>query len=209
MPTPHAFQAVPNGSPPPNFNFTQLDSGVMGVAQSRARGINASGVVVGNWNSSAVDPTVLPYGFIWDATNGFRDLHGLLNPLTTWTQVTAYGINASGQICGQGLKGTAVHAFLMTPPPSGPNAPGQEKVPPPPPDPGSIPALAFIALPPSGVQNSYPVGADPLNAPALLPQAVYVSAVTADPAQAVGATFPLVQEQSNADLLFGSSDQLT
>ena len=45
------------------------------------------------------------------------DLNTLIDPLSGWELVTAWGINDAGQITGYGLIGGETHAFLLTPVP--------------------------------------------------------------------------------------------
>ena len=92
-----------------------IDLGTLGGGSSYAYGINDSGEIVGysylaNGGQSAflyVDGTML-------------DLNSLLPDNSGWDLLSAYGINASGQITGEGLFDGQLSAFLLTDPPAGP-----------------------------------------------------------------------------------------
>lgn len=88
------------------------DLGVLpGFRQSIARGINASGTVVGGSNDGGGD------AFVWDSVNGMRDLNALIPTGSGWRQlVSATAINDKGQIAGWGYRDdSSIHAFLLTP----------------------------------------------------------------------------------------------
>ena len=87
---------------------------------SNAYNVNDGGQVVG-WadrESSSVDPQYRR-AYVWDVTNGMRDLNGLINPGTSWYLSLARDINNGGQIVGNGsvvVKGKAqARGFLLTP----------------------------------------------------------------------------------------------
>lgn len=74
-----------------------IDIGVISSVQYDtcvARAINNKGQVVGH--SSALDPAHYPHGFIWDSTNGMRDLNDFVSD--DWLIRDAFGINDKGQI---------------------------------------------------------------------------------------------------------------
>jgi probable HAF family extracellular repeat protein len=92
-----------------------------GTIGSEAYGINDSGKVVGlsgigdgfhHWVSGS-GPA---YGFIYDSTNGMKDLNSLIAADSGWTISSAAGINNNGQIAANGYKdGGGTHALLLTP----------------------------------------------------------------------------------------------
>ena len=74
-------------------------------------GINAAGVMVGvMW-----DDTGLEHAFVFDTTNGVRDLNDLVNPASGWVLQFARDINGSGQIVGSGVKDGVERGFLLSP----------------------------------------------------------------------------------------------
>lgn len=90
--------------------------GMQGLASlspsSGAKGINASGQIVGFSGASAVLWQPIP------ATGGYAmtDLNSLIPSKSGWSLSQAYAINDMGQIVGYGvLKNNKVHAFLLTP----------------------------------------------------------------------------------------------
>ena len=92
-----------------------------GTIGSEAYGINDSDKVVGlsgigdgfhHWVSGS-GPA---YGFIYDSTNGMKDLNSLIPPDSGWTISSATAINNYGQIAANGYKdGGGTHALLLTP----------------------------------------------------------------------------------------------
>jgi len=63
-------------------------------------GINVAGVMVGvMW-----DDTGLEHAFVFDTTNGVRDLNELIDPASGWVLQFARDINESGQIVGSGTQ---------------------------------------------------------------------------------------------------------
>jgi probable HAF family extracellular repeat protein len=97
-------------------NNTPIDLGSLGKDNySEAYGINDAGVVVG---MSTVEGK--ERAFIWDSTNGVRDLTSLLPAGSGWVLGAAYAINNNGQIVGygwyNGIKNPA--AFLLVPTPA-------------------------------------------------------------------------------------------
>ncbi|MCH8242649.1 MAG: hypothetical protein IH897_08570 [Planctomycetes bacterium] len=77
---------------------------------SWAFGINDSDVVVGTSNVTGGDF----HAFVWDATNGLRDLNNLISG--SWTLTRAVDINNNGLITGFGTNPSGdVRAFLLTP----------------------------------------------------------------------------------------------
>jgi probable HAF family extracellular repeat protein len=89
------------------------DLGVLpGMNYSKALGINASGQVVG---ISCLDFTTGCVPFQWK--NGvMQGLNDLIPPDSPWGLILGNGINAAGQIVGQGLLGTQLHGYVLTPP---------------------------------------------------------------------------------------------
>jgi len=94
------------------FNFTP-DS-----CNSQARGINASGQVVG-WSNGSVDHPFSPHAFLWqpNTPNGTTGTMIDLGTLPGGNYSEAVGINASGQVAGMSsvAPGGNSHAFLWTP----------------------------------------------------------------------------------------------
>lgn len=86
----------------------------LGGMDTRARGINDSGVSVGSsWTGSSVDGS---RAVLWDAGKvTATDLNGLIDGSSGWLLQGAYGINNLGQIVGYGTISGETHAFLLTP----------------------------------------------------------------------------------------------
>jgi probable HAF family extracellular repeat protein len=70
------------------------DLGTLGGTSSEAKGINESGQVVG-WSDNSSGQR---RGFLYDSTNGMRDLNDLIPADSGWTMYEAAGINTDGQI---------------------------------------------------------------------------------------------------------------
>ena len=100
-----------------------IDLGTLGGGSSYAYGINDSGEIVGysylaNGGQSA---------FLYE--NGtMLDLNSLLPGNSGWDLLDAYGINASGQITGEGLYDGQLSAFLLTDSPAAVPEPGMPVV---------------------------------------------------------------------------------
>ena len=77
-----------------------------GQTWSTAFAINDLGQVVG-WSGYTA--------FLWTPENGMQDLNTLIPSNSGWQLGTANGINARGQIVGQGYINGQQHAFLLTP----------------------------------------------------------------------------------------------
>jgi len=73
-----------------------IDLGALASNNSQANAMNSAGQVVGT--GLMLDGT--SRAFVWDATNGLRDLNAVLPIGPTWTLTSAIGINASGQVVG-------------------------------------------------------------------------------------------------------------
>jgi probable HAF family extracellular repeat protein len=78
--------------------------------QSNAFGINNQGQVVGH---SCVSNG--QHAFLWDSTNGMRDLNNLVSLPAGDVLTIAYGINNDGQIVGAGTLNGHLHAFRLVP----------------------------------------------------------------------------------------------
>ena len=105
--TQHAFSYV---------NNTMTDLGTFGGGSSVAFDINTSDAIVGTADLAATDSHgSLSHAFI-DHGSSMVDLNTKLAVNSGWDVTTAYGINDSGQIVGEGLINGVMHAFLMTPP---------------------------------------------------------------------------------------------
>ncbi|MFA6217706.1 MAG: PEP-CTERM sorting domain-containing protein [Candidatus Omnitrophota bacterium] len=89
-----------------------IDSGsviyleALAASNACATSINNSGWVVGGANGKA---------FLWDSSNGARDLIGLIDPASGWTLQLANAINEKGQIVGSGTFNGVSSAFLLNP----------------------------------------------------------------------------------------------
>lgn len=87
-----------------------IDLGSFPGEDAYARGINASGVVVGEtWGTSG-----LTRAFV-GSNSGLQDLNRHIPPDTGWNLRSAVGINDSGQIVGTGDLGGFWHTYLLTP----------------------------------------------------------------------------------------------
>jgi probable HAF family extracellular repeat protein len=81
---------------------------------SRARSINGSGQVVGEWRT-LVSGQQRFKAFLWKG-NQMKDLNDLIPADSGWKLTDAYSINERGQIVGSGFKDGQLRAFLLTPP---------------------------------------------------------------------------------------------
>lgn len=91
-------------------NGGTTDLGTLGGSSSGAGGINNSGVAVG-WS----DVSNGQHAFIYDSTNGMRDLNSLISPTSGWVLEAAVAINDAGQIAGTGRLNGTRRVFLLTP----------------------------------------------------------------------------------------------
>ncbi|MBL8048574.1 MAG: hypothetical protein JNJ45_07830 [Chthonomonas sp.] len=84
-----------------------------GASSAIARGVNSAGWIVGIGSSAFALP------FVYDGTNTYRLGDLLVNPagwdLLTNTSSSAMSISESGWICGTGIRGTAVRAYVAIP----------------------------------------------------------------------------------------------
>lgn len=92
-----------------SFDFDVNADGQI-VGYSDALDINDSGQIVGYRATAAGNRA-----FVWDAIAGMQDLNDLIDPTIGWILKSARGINASGQIVGNGFNGSATRGFLLTP----------------------------------------------------------------------------------------------
>jgi probable HAF family extracellular repeat protein len=86
--------------------------GNLGDNYSDARGVNDQCQVVGD---SILSDTTTEHAFIWTAAGGIQDLNNLIPAGSGWSLTVAFGINASGQIVGQGTIKGEQHGFLLSP----------------------------------------------------------------------------------------------
>src|SRR5215218_688686 len=87
------------------------DLGTLGGTSSEAKGINKSGQVVG-WSDNSSGER---HAFIYDSTNGMKDLNSLIPADSGWTIHEARAINNNGQIAATGYKdGVGQHALLLS-----------------------------------------------------------------------------------------------
>jgi probable HAF family extracellular repeat protein len=119
---PHAV-SFQNGS----VTRLDLDPGAVGIGQSRALGVNVSGVIVGiaGTGNTGMLPFVQQRAILYDPAGGTPHWHNLVDLLPAgsgWQLQEANGINGSGQIVGRGIccsgpgnQPLTQHAFLMTP----------------------------------------------------------------------------------------------
>lgn len=101
-------------------NGGTTDLGTLGGQRSGATGINSSGVVVG-WSDTASGQRA----FIYDSTNGMRDINSLISPTSGWVLETAVAINDAGQIAGVGRLSGLRLVYLLTPSQTDADADGQ------------------------------------------------------------------------------------
>jgi probable HAF family extracellular repeat protein len=87
-----------------------LDS-LPGATSSQASAINDFGQIVGTTNS---DPYT-SHATLWSPRSGVWDLNNLISPNSGWVLYEATGINAWGQIVGNGTLNGQNHGFLLTP----------------------------------------------------------------------------------------------
>jgi probable HAF family extracellular repeat protein len=77
-------------------------------------GINAAGQMVGiMWSSDQAGAT--EHAFIFDKTNGVRDLNALIAPSSGWVLNFARDINDKGQVVGYGEKSGLKRGFVLEP----------------------------------------------------------------------------------------------
>jgi probable HAF family extracellular repeat protein len=94
-------------------NGAILDLGALGGTDAAAFGINNAGDVVGSAQVSTAVNRIW-HAFIY--RNGVMiDLNTLLPSQSGWTLNTAYGINDTGQIVGEGTYNGQIRPFLLTP----------------------------------------------------------------------------------------------
>jgi probable HAF family extracellular repeat protein len=88
------------------------DLGVLtGGSESWAFGLNDGNVVVGTSNVTGG----AFHAFVWDGTNGMRDLNNLISGSSGWTLTRATDIDNNGYITGWGTNGSGnTRAFLLT-----------------------------------------------------------------------------------------------
>ena len=106
----HAFRTQPNAV----LNALTDDLGTLGGDQAIAWAINATGQTVGTSYTSGITNS---HAFFVDTTGGMQDLNNLIPAGSGWVLTTAWDINDSGYIVGEGTFGGAQHAFLLTPTP--------------------------------------------------------------------------------------------
>ncbi len=85
---------------------------VSGYTYSHAMDMNSGALVVG-YNILTPNTSI---GFVWDSTNGMRNLTPLVTSPTGWEVYQARAINTSGKIAGYGLNTSSqTEAILLTP----------------------------------------------------------------------------------------------
>jgi probable HAF family extracellular repeat protein len=77
--------------------------------------LNDLGQVVGYSSAIAEFFTISENGFLWDETNGLRDLNDLIPENSGWFLGTAFDINNAGQIVGTGSFDGRTVGYLLTP----------------------------------------------------------------------------------------------
>jgi probable HAF family extracellular repeat protein len=90
-----------------------LDLGTLGGNDSQAKHINSVGQIVGY---SLIAGNTTAHAFLYKG-GSMSDLNTLIDPLSGWQLVVAYGNNDLGQITGQGIINGQTHAFILTPTP--------------------------------------------------------------------------------------------
>lgn len=95
------------------YSGSMTDLGVLtGGTQSWAFGVNDSDIVVGTSDTTGA----VFRAFVWDSTNGMRNLNSLISGSSGWTLLRATDINNDGFITGWGTNGSGnTRAFLLTP----------------------------------------------------------------------------------------------
>ncbi len=83
---------------------SMINLGTLSGGTSYANDINNNGVVVGNSDG---------FAFIWDETNGMRNLNDLISAGSGWTLTSANGINDAGQIVGTASYEGQIYGFLL------------------------------------------------------------------------------------------------
>ncbi len=78
-----------------------------------AMAINDKGVVVGDSRTNQTSAEIFP--FIWDGNSAPINLNDLIDPAPGWELDSAWGINDSGQIVGNGELNGIGTGFLLTP----------------------------------------------------------------------------------------------
>jgi probable HAF family extracellular repeat protein len=88
------------------------ETGVQDLGAGRAYAINDSGQVVGDFRTA-----VWPHAFVYSDGTGLVDLNTAIDPSSGWVLTHAYGINARGEIVGEGLFGSQFtsRAFRLVP----------------------------------------------------------------------------------------------
>src|SRR5215207_1056842 len=88
------------------------DLGTLGGTSSEAKGINKSGQVVG-WSDNSSGER---HAFLYDSTNGMKDLNDSIPADSGWSIEEARAINNYGKIAATGYKeGVGQHALLLSP----------------------------------------------------------------------------------------------
>ena len=96
-----------------NGTSTSLGTLAPGTASS-AFAINDHGKVVGYATVNQQNGTA-ERAFVWDATNGMKDLNSMITGAPGWKLQRANAINNPGQIVGCGTRNGKMRAFLLTP----------------------------------------------------------------------------------------------
>jgi probable HAF family extracellular repeat protein len=111
-------QSLPYYWPDPNSDPVPLPM-PDGFPYGEVYGINLSGIMVGiMWDSDA-DTGAAEHAFVFDTTNGLRDLNNLIPAGSGWVLNFARDINASGQIVGTGDYLGERRGFVLRPLPEG------------------------------------------------------------------------------------------
>ena len=108
-----------NGAPPvvwigDNGGWDVVILGSLGRVDGKALAINSAGMIVGECMFSQDSEEY--HAFVWDETNGMRDLNNLVVMPEGWTLQCATDINDWGSITGYGTVNGETHAFLLTTP---------------------------------------------------------------------------------------------
>jgi uncharacterized membrane protein len=88
------LKATPGGL----FLFSDGNLQTLEIPQATPRAMNNNGVIVGSFGPGPEEQRA----FVWDKTNGLRDLNSLIPANSGWTLEVATSVNDQGEIVGRG-----------------------------------------------------------------------------------------------------------